>query len=240
MKKFLKYIFLFSPIITFGQYPFEKFKHPKSLSLKFKETKNEEVFKCSTVVKSFFTDKSDLEIVLNEYLKNEGETYIEIKTTLKSRKYFEDFPAHGNNGIVIADFNGDGKKDFKIFCSYMGCGIAALNIRTIYYFQKENKDFTKISFDDKYGKNIIERDIDGDGNFEIITKKLQDHKTHNYWLFNLYNFVNNDLVCVNDKMNYPIMIQYLFRENYKVTKNLTSIEMKNYELKRPEELLIEN
>jgi hypothetical protein len=90
------------------------------------------------------------------------------------------------------------------------------------------------------GENMTERDLNGDGNFEIITMTIQNHKSHNYWLFNLYNFVNGNLVCVNDKMNYPIMVQYLFKDNYKVTTKLTRKEMKKYELKKPEELLVDN
>ena len=41
-------------------------------------------------------------------------------------------------------------------------------------------------------------------------------------------------------MNYPIMVQYLYKDNYNVTNKLTRKEMKKYELKKPEELLIEN
>jgi len=240
MTNFLKYIFLFFPIIVFGQYPFEKFKSPKSSSLEFKMTEKENALNYSKVIKSFFNDNSDLEVTINGNTENSKETYVEVKSTSKSRKYFEEIPAQGTDGFFIADFNGDGKKDFKIVCYYMGSGLASLNVRVIYFFQKTNKEFTKISFDDKIGENMTERDLNGDGNFEIITMTLQNHKNHNYWLFNLYNFVNGNLVCVNNKMNYPIMVQYLYKDNYNVTKKLTRKEMKKYEFKKPEELLIEN
>ncbi|MEO5776813.1 MAG: VCBS repeat-containing protein [Flavobacterium sp.] len=240
MTKILKYIIFLFPILVFGQYPFEKFKSPKISSLEFKMTEKENRLNYSKVVKSFFKDKSDLEVTINGNTQNSKETYIEVKTKLKSNKYFEEIPAQGTDGFYIADFNGDGKKDFKIVCFYMGSGLASMNVRVIYFFQKENKDFTKISFDDKMEGNRIERDLNGDGNFEIITLNLQEYKNHNYWLFNLYNFVNGDLVCVNNKMNYPIMIQFLFKENYNVTKKLKRMEMKKYELKKPKELLIDN
>ena len=239
MKNFLKYIFLFFPNIVFGQYPFEKFKSPKSSFLDFKITEKDNVLNYSRNIKSFFKDNSDLAITINGNNENSKETYVEVKSQLKNRKYFEEIPAHGIDGIFTADFNGDGKKDFKIVCYYMGSGLASLNVRVIYFFQKNNKEFTKISFDDKIGRNMIERDLNDDGNFEIITMTLQNHNNHNYWLFNLYNFMNENLVCVNNKMNYPIMVQYLHRDNYKVTKKLTRKEMKKYELKQPEELLIE-
>ena len=240
MTNFLKYTFLLFPIFALGQYPFEKYKKPKTSSLEFVMTEKNNVLKYSKIVKTFFNDKSDLEVIINGDSQDSGKTHIEVKVNSKSKKYFEEIPVHGTDGFYVADFNGDGKKDFKIVCYYMGSGLASMNVRVIYFFQKANKEFTKISFDDKIGENMTERDLNGDGNFEIITMTLQNHKNHNYWLFNLYNFVNGNLVCVNDKMNYPIMVQYLFKDNYKVTTKLTRKEMKKYELKKPKELLVDN
>jgi len=240
MTNFLKYTFLLFPIFVFGQYPFEKYKKPKTSILEFESTEKEEALKYSKVVKKFFNDKSDLEVIINGDFHDSKKTHFEVNSNSKSRKYFEEIPVHGTDGLYVADFNGDGKKDFKIVCYFMGCGVASMNVRVVYFFQKSNKEFTKISFDDKFGENMTERDLNGDGNFEIITMTLQNHKNHNYWLFNLYNFVNGNLVCVNDKMNYPIMVQFLFKDNYKVTNKLTKKEMKKYELKKPNELLIDN
>jgi hypothetical protein len=64
MTNFLKYIFLFFPIIVFGQYPFEKFKSVKSSSLEFKMTEKENALNYSKVVNSFFNDNSDLEVTI--------------------------------------------------------------------------------------------------------------------------------------------------------------------------------
>jgi hypothetical protein len=239
MTKSLTYIIFLFPILIFGQYPFEKFKSPTYKSLEFKMIEKQNVLEYSKNITSFFKDKSDLEVTINGNLENPKETYIQVKTNLKSKKYFEQIPAQGTDGFYIADFNGDGKKDFKIVCFYMGSGLASMNVRVIYFFQKENNEFTKISFDDKMDGNRIERDLNGDGNFEIIIMTLQEHKKHNYWLFNVYNFVNNKLICVNNKTNYPIMIQYLFRDNYKVTTKITRNDMQKYEIKKPEEIQID-
>lgn len=239
MTKSLTYIIFLFPILIFGQYPFEKFKSPKYKSLEFKMIEKKNVLEYSKNVTSFFKDKSDLEVTVNGNIENSKETYLQVKTNLKSKKYFEQIPAQGTDGFYIADFNGDGKKDFKIVCFYMGCGLASMNVRVIYFFQKENKEFTKISFDDKMDGNRMERDLNGDGNFEIITMTLQEHKNHNYWLFNVYNFMNDNLTCVNNKINYPIMIQYLFRDIYKVTTKITRKDTQKYEIKKPEEILID-
>ena len=116
MTKFLKYTFLFFPIFVFGQYPFEKYKKPKTSSLEFKMTEENRVLKYSKIVKSFFNDKSNLEVIIYGNIDDSRKTYIEVNTKLKGRKYYEEIPAQGTDGFFIADFNGDGKKDFKIVC----------------------------------------------------------------------------------------------------------------------------
>jgi hypothetical protein len=238
MTKILKCTLFFFPFLVYGQYPFEKYKKPKCTSFEFKRFENENVIKYSKAVKTFFHDKTDVEVSVNGNTEDFKKTYIEVKTQSNSSKYFEEIPAQGTENLYIADFNGDGKKDIKVVIYYMGCGLASLNVRVIYLFQKENKRFTRLSFDDNMGENLPERDFDGDGNFEIITKTLQYHKKHNYWLFNIYNFSNGNLLCVNSKMNYPIMVQYLDKENYTVTRKISRKEMKKYEMKKPEDLLI--
>ena len=55
-------------------------------------------------------------------------------------------------------------------------------------------------------KNKLERDFDGDGNYEIIVQSFQSYGYHNYFLFNLYNYKDGQLVNVNNKTNYPIMV----------------------------------
>lgn len=239
MTKFLaSFLFIF-PMFLFGQYPFENFESIDYKSLDFKMIEKENALEYSCQINSFFDDFSDLQIIINGNSQNFTETFIQIKSNHKTKKYFEKIPAQGTDGLYIADFNGDGLRDIKIVSYYMGSGLASLNVRIIYLFQKKDKEFTKISFDDKIGSNLIERDINKDGNFEIITMTLQDHKNHNYWLFNVYNFSNDNLVCANEKVNYPIMIQFLYRDNYKITTKLSQQEMKKFQLTTPNEISID-
>ena len=238
MAKFLTYFFIFSPIVFFGQYPFEKFKSPKYTTLKITKFDNGNTIKYSAKKTSFFNDKSDLEISLNGNYENWKDTHKHIKSNSKSKKYSEEILVQGIEGFYVADFNGDEKKDIKIVCAYMGNGLASLNVRIMYFYQKENKEFTKIAFDDKIDGNRLERDINNDGKFEIITMTLQNHKNHNYWLFNVYNFENDSLICVNKNINYPIMIPFLFRNNFKISTKITREEMLKYELKLPESFSI--
>lgn len=117
----------------------------------------------------------------------------------------------------------------------MGNGLASLNQRVIYLFQKANGLFTKISYLDKMGPHITERDFDGDNKYEILTMTLKDYENHNYWTFNIYNFKDGQLVNQNARFDYPIMIQYLYRDNYKVTEKISSTKMKTFGDNKPQE-----
>jgi hypothetical protein len=79
-----------------------------------------------------------------------------------------------------------------------------------------------------------ERDLDGDHNFEIITMKLTYYGDHSYWLFNLFDFDSDRLINVNNKDNYPIMTQFLFRENFEITNKISREKMKEFALTLPD------
>ena len=136
--------------------------------------------------------------------------------------------------VRVTDINGDGLQDVKIIVPYQGNGIASLYVKVIYLFQNIEGDFTKVSFTDMMDDDRSERDIDGDGKYEIITMGVQNHENHNYWLFNLFEYKEGGLVNVNNKKNYPIMIQYRYRKNYKVSENIGKEIMKTYSLQLPE------
>jgi hypothetical protein len=137
--------------------------------------------------------------------------------------------------VRVADINSDGLLDLKILIPYMGNGTASLNVRVIYLFQKPDGNFNKISFTDKMSKNRPERDFDGDKNFEIITMTLTSYENHSYWLYNLFDYNSKDLINVNTKDDYPIMIQFLFRDNYEITNKITRQKMKDFALTLPEQ-----
>lgn len=138
----------------------------------------------------------------------------------------------------VADYNGDSLNDIKIIIPGNGCcGAYNFYLRVIYLFQKKDGTFIKISFTDlmMLYKPRIERDIDSDGNFEIITQTFQHYGKHNYWLFNIYNFDGEKLVNVNSKHNYPIAIQLLYKDNYQPTKRISSEKLKKLESKLPDD-----
>ena len=135
---------------------------------------------------------------------------------------------------MIADINGDKLQDIKLVVPYMSNGLG-LNTRVIYLFQQTNKSFTKISFDDKmFGQNRQERDFNNDGNYEIITMTLISYQNHSYWAYNLFDYKNNNFISVNNKYDYPILIQFLYKDNFKITNKMSRQKMKEFAQTKPE------
>ena len=232
---------LFTGILK-GQEPFEKYpvisyKEYKDWKLYDKSVKEKKVHHTLTIP-DFFENKDSITIQLTSFIGNWDSSYVRIYRNKKQiQKFFEPMGFSQENifePIRIADINGDGLNDLKIIIPYLGNGIASLNVRVIYLFQKSVGDFTKISFDDKMNGNRPERDFDGDKNYEIITMTLTGYENHSYWLYNLYDYNSNGLINVNAKDDYPIMIQFLYRENYQITDKITRQKMKDFALSLPE------
>ena len=226
-------------MLSLAQYPFEKFKSPKYQTINFYKISSASQTTLSKTITSFFLDKTDLKLEIVSNFENTSRAILLLKHHKKTSRFTEQIIIHDLDHFFIVDRNGDGKKDIKIVSNYMGNGLAALNVRVIYFIQNENNSFTKISFDDIMDLNRLERDINNDGSFEIITMTLQNYKNHNYWLFNAYNLENNTLKCVNQKVNFPMMVQYLTVDNFKPTNKISKKEILKYQLKTPFELSIE-
>jgi hypothetical protein len=225
-------------------YPFERFP-----SIEYKEYKDwktydkldkEKKIHFTLTIPKYFDNEDSLTIQLTAFQTSWDSSYVRIFRNKKQiQKMFE--PMHfleinvQYESVRIADINGDKLNDIKIIIPYMGNGLASLNQRIIYLFQKDNGLFDKVSYLDKMGDNRAERDFDGDGQYEIITMTLKGHEGHNYWTFNLYNFINGELMTQNSKFDYPIMIQYLFRDNYKITDKISTSKMKSFGDNKPEE-----
>lgn len=227
-----------------GQEPFEKYpaisyKEYKDWKLSDKSVEDKTIHHNLTIP-DFFENKDSITIQLSSYIDSWDSSYVRIYRNKKQiQKFIEPIgfsQANVFEPIRIADINGDSLTDLKILIPYMGNGTASLNVRVIYLFQKFGCDFTKISFNDKMNENRPERDFDGDKNYEIITMTLTGYESHNYWIYNLYDYYSNGLINVNAKDDYPIMIQFLYRENYQITDKITRQKMKDFTLPLPEEL----
>jgi hypothetical protein len=240
MTKVLKFtFFILYPLIASGQYDFEKYPSIKyKVYDDWKTNETEKKVENSISISNFFKNGESLTIQLNSTKEHWFENSdIKIsKNNIETQSFTENigFNPVALDSVRIADFNGDGLSDLKIIAPYMGNGTASMNVKVIYLFQQTNQSFLKVSFDDKQSDNRSERDFDGDGNYEIITMKLSSYQNHSYWNFNLFNLVKGKLINVNNKDNYPILIQFLEKENYKITDKISRDKMKSFALNLPE------
>jgi len=226
-----------------AQYPFEKYPAMKYIKkgtwTVYDRREKENKMHWTSTFPEFFKIRDSLTVQLTTF-GDKDTSLIRIFKNKKQIQILKEPYAIGRNfgmlydTLFFGDINGDSLLDVKILCWYGGCGIASLNERVIYLIQRPDNKFTKVSFLDMASSGRLERDLNGDGNFEIITMTLNEYESHNYWTFNLYNFINGDLVCVNDKFDYPIMIQFLYRKNYKVTDKITKEIMKTFSVDKPE------
>lgn len=239
-------MFSFLSFEGFCQYDFEKFKRIK-FEREFEDFNNwvlekkdvEGLFPEHLLkgISNFFNDKSHLyfEIIpLSKESESSSKIYIYKNKKIIS-SYNSELPISSINlmNFGIADFDGNGYKDIALKISYMGNGTASLNVKNIFLYQTSDSEFKVIDFNDKgYGLWYI-HDINKDKNFEIFTKHLTNHAGHSYFLFNTYRFNGEKLINVNDEINYPIMVQFLYKENYKTTKNLSRNSMKKYSIEDP-------
>ena len=190
-------------------------------------------------IPDFFSNTDTLTIQLTSFDINWDSSYIRIfRNSDQIQKIFEPMFFTDMNvpydSIRAMDVDGNGLTDIKLLVPYMGNGLASLNQRVIYLFQRTDGLFHKVSYLDKMAAHIIERDFDGDNTFEILTMTLKGHELHNYWTYNIYHFINGDLINQNDRFGYPIMIQYLFRTNRKVTDKISPDNMKMFGDTQPE------
>lgn len=222
----------------FEKYPAIKYKEYDDWKIKDRTTEKEKYVQSTLTIPSFFNNSNSLTIQLTSFADHFWDNSIIriFRNKIEIKKITENmfFNPIGLDKVIIADINGDGLKDVKIISAYMGNGTASMNVKVIYLFQRLDHSFNVISFDDKMSQNRPERDFDDDGNYEIITMNLVGYENHSYWVFNLFNYKDNELVNVNNKENYPIMIQYLLRDNYKVTNKISRKRMKDFELKLPD------
>ena len=244
--KLILLLLMLSAFIVKAQYPFEKYPAIKDKEYKdwkiYDRLGEENKIHFTLTIPKFFDNGDSITVQLTSFgdLWHQADTsqiriYRNHQLIQKIKENMQFDLINMYYPLRTADFNGDGLTDLKIVVPYMGNGIAALNMRVIYLFQNADHHFTKISFTDMVSGNRPERDLDGDGNYEIITMTLQNYGEHNYWLFNLYNFNSKDLVSVNAKHDYPIMVQYLNRENYEITDKILRAKMKDFALPLPQD-----
>ena len=161
MKVSLIFLLILSTGILRGQEPFEKYpaisnKEYNDWKIYDKSLKEKKLHYTMTIP-DFFENRDSITIQLTSFVGKWDSSYVRIYRNKKQvQKFFEPMGFSKVNifePIRIADINGDSLTDLKLIIPYLGNGIASLNVRVIYLFQKTDSHFTKISFNDKMNEN---------------------------------------------------------------------------------------
>lgn len=253
MKTPLCLLVLLLSLQAMAQYPFEK--HPAIKAKVYPtgyrieamgdgDNYNYEINHYINIPK-FFAGKGTARITITPP-DTSGTATIQIYRGLKKQKKLIADYGFGTyttiESLFVADYNHDGLPDIKVILPHFGCGAFNYYCHVVYFLQNSNGSLYKFSFSDLLlydYQNRPERDLDGDGVYEIVVCSFQNYKKHNYLLYDLYQLQGNKLVNVNRKFNYPIMIQLLYGENYKITKHLSRKQMRQFENKLPEDYEVE-
>lgn len=117
----------------------------------------------------------------------------------------------------FADFNKDGIPDIKFRIRTIEKGTTALLNYKVFLFSQQSK-YRVMSFVDFSSEK--EYDINGDGIPEIIGCSTTNYNGKNYWVFNLYNWVNNTLQTVSKTYDYPIWTMVDNKTNKVIAKDI--------------------
>lgn len=117
----------------------------------------------------------------------------------------------------IADFNSDGIQDIKFRIYTAGNGMAALLNYKVFLISQQN-NYKVMSFVDFSSEK--EYDLNGDGLPEIIGCSSTNYNGHNYWVYNLYNWVNGTLKSVSKTYDYPLWTAVDFKTNKVIAKGI--------------------
>jgi len=131
--------------------------------------------------------------------------------------------------VYQADLNKDGLKDFIVFSSFRGCGLAAFSDEVKIFLGKGNGKYQSISYETLYSDLEDFVDLDNDDEYEIITTNLYGGDKHNYWAYNIYEIMDYKLVNANAKFkSFPKFIWFTHKPNDKDTTHLTQEEKDKY------------
>lgn len=112
--------------------------------------------------------------------------------------------------IYTADFNNDGLFDIKIVVKNNSPSFAGKRKRKFYFIQNTDGTFDKFSYLDFFHEE--ERDLDGDGKWEIITRHSYLKQNTVYWVFDIFNFEDHKMVHKSKKFGYPRVTNFMTEE----------------------------
>jgi len=127
--------------------------------------------------------------------------------------------------VYRADLDKNGLKDFIIFYSYRGCGLAASADKVEIFLKKEEEQYQKISYDVMSAGIEDFTDLNNDGQCEVIITDFYSGKKHNYFTYSIYEFKDYKLVNADSKFSeFPKFVWITYKPNDKDTTHLTADE----------------
>ncbi len=184
------------PPYNFKDGPPKHFKVEKLIDYDTSEykSKNGDIYAC-------LKDTND---VFNFIIKNKGV----IITSLDKKELPLPDTAY------LADVDGNGLKDFIVFSSYRGCGLAAFNTRVEIYLAKPGGRYQKISYDSLFA-GIRDFVVMGkEGECQLIIPDFYYGSKHNYFTYSIYEFNNYRLINADKKYKgFPKFVWYTYKCN---------------------------
>ncbi|RKY33334.1 MAG: hypothetical protein DRP68_02715 [Candidatus Omnitrophota bacterium] len=194
----------------------------------FKSEQNLKFLKASKIIEDEGKVMVDNNITV-ESLRIEEEGFIYQVTIAVDKKIIFKNSLKWVYGIYYADLDNNDYKDFIIFSSYGGCGLAAFISKVDILFQTNQKEFSHLTYDTYQAdlKDFV--DLDNDGKYEIIYTDFYYGRKHNYWVYSIYEIRNDRIQLANDKYNnFPKFIWYTYKPNDKDSKKITTEEKSDY------------
>ncbi|MBE9585192.1 hypothetical protein IM792_12095 [Mucilaginibacter sp. JRF] len=231
MKYLILIILLNFGLNSYAQYPFEKYPKPKYKVVPFKViVDNEKKYVLrSASYKGYHITLEDVDSeaqILRLFYKQK------LIKKLQSDLGYTRLTLETDSTLYAADIDGNGLVDFKLKTYNNGSGLAGSRMNKLFLFNKGKNKFSAVQYMDFFDN--IERDLNGDGCFDIVTQHYLLQNNHSYWVFDMFNFRDGKFVNVSAENNYPILVQLLYRDNYKITNHFTRKQMRKFSFKKPE------
>jgi len=144
---------------------------------------------------------------------------------------FSDFGTAGGMMAYTADLNMDGKRDFVIFSSSGGCGLACGGCNVALILSDSNNTYRLTTVQTLFPDECEFLVLNGkpcfiQTSFDSV-EKCNDGNGHNFWIYNLLVFEGGDIKVKNELYRgFPKIIWYSFKPNHKET-DLISQAQKN-------------